>query len=49
MEAVGPGEADGSSGLLRQLVQVFVRNMQRQQYRNLPFRDNRNRVDYVLF
>lgn len=49
-QAVGPtGQADGNGGLLRQLVQVDVRNMQRRQMRMRPFRERRNRPDYLLF
>jgi hypothetical protein len=50
MEAIGPtGMADGSGGILRQLLAVDIRNMQRIQYRQRPFRPRRNRQDYLLY
>ena len=50
MEAVGPGGmADGSGGILRQLLAVSIRNMQRIQYRYREFRPRRNRPDYLLY
>lgn len=49
-EALGPSqEADASGGILRQLVQTNIRNMQRQQYRREAFRARRNRRDMLLF
>jgi hypothetical protein len=48
--AVGPnGEADANGGILRQLVQTSIRNMQRQQMRMKEFRARRNRRDMLLF
>lgn len=50
MEAVGPGGmADGSGGILRQLLAVSIRNMQRIQYRQREFRPRRNRPDFLLY
>lgn len=50
MEAIGPSlVADGSGGLLAQLVRIDVRNLQRVVYRRPPFRSKRNLPGGVLF
>lgn len=49
LDAIGQGEPDGSGGLLRQLVQVYIRNSQRRVYRRKEFRARRNRPDWLLF
>lgn len=49
VDAIGPEQPDGNGGLLRQLVQISVRNMQRQQFRHQAFRERRNRNDFILW
>ncbi len=50
MEAVGPtGQADGSGGILGQLLRISIRNLQREQYRYASFRARRNRNDGLLY
>lgn len=48
LEALGPtGQADASGGILRQILLIGIRSMQRNQYRRPPFRGPRASVQQV--
>ena len=48
--AIGPeGVADGSGGMLRELLAAQIRGMQREQFRRPPFRRRRNIPDAIYY
>lgn len=50
LEALGSGKiADGSGGILGELVRIDIRNLQRVVYRRPPFRARRNSRETLLF